>query len=320
MANVLSGKEVSSAIKKQIKQDVSEFQSKHPDFIPGLAIVQVGNRDDSNVYIGQKLASAVEVGVLAKHIKLPRSSTQYDVLACVEGLNNDTNIHGIIVQLPLDSDNAIDAHRVTNAILQIKDVDGLHQDNAGRLSRGDLDSCILPCTPRGCMELIKRTGVDVKGKQAVVLGRSKIVGAPMSDLLLWNHATVTVCHSRTADLKAEVSRADILVVGIGQPELVKGDWVKPGAIVIDCGINSLPDATKARGYRLVGDVEYSSVKNVASWITPVPGGVGPMTVAMLLRNTVDQARKIYEKTSLVRSWDIQYLPLQLKEPVPRYIV
>ncbi|CAL1535691.1 unnamed protein product [Lymnaea stagnalis] len=316
MAQILSGTKASNEIKQKLKEEVIQFQTEYPNFKPGLAIVQVGDRDDSNVYIGQKLKSAAEVGVEAQHIKLPRSSTQHEVLECVEKLNNDTSVHGIIVQLPLESDNVIDAHLVTNAILPSKDVDGLHQSNAGRLARGDLDSCILPCTPRGCMELIKRTGVDVRGKNAVVLGRSKIVGAPMSDLLLWNHATVTVCHSQTADLKAEVSRADILVVGIGKPELVKGDWIKPGAIVIDCGINSIPDDTKPRGYRLVGDVEYSSVKEVASWITPVPGGVGPMTVAMLLKNTVDQAKKSYEKLAVATDWRIQYLQLNLKDPVP----
>uniref|UniRef100_A0A2C9JJ80 C-1-tetrahydrofolate synthase, cytoplasmic n=1 Tax=Biomphalaria glabrata TaxID=6526 RepID=A0A2C9JJ80_BIOGL len=316
MAQVLSGTKTANDIKKQLKDEITEFQQQYPDFRPGLAIVQIGDREDSNVYIGQKLKSAAEVGVIAEHIKLPRSSTQYEVLACVDKLNNDPKVHGIIVQLPLESDTVIDAHRVTNAILQSKDVDGLHQDNAGRLSRGDLDTCILPCTPRGCMELIKRTGVDVKGKNAVVLGRSKIVGAPMSDLLLWNHATVTVCHSRTADLKSEVQRADILVVGIGQAELVKGDWIKPGAIVIDCGINSIPDETKPRGYRLVGDVDYNSAKEVASWITPVPGGVGPMTVAMLLKNTVDQAKKSFVKLAVSSQWNMQYLPLHLKDPVP----
>jgi len=316
MAQILSGKEVSSDIKKQLAAEVSEFQEKFPDFKPGLAIVQVGDRSDSNVYIGQKLKSAAEVGVAAEHIKLPKSSTQYEVLACVERLNNDTKVHGIIVQLPLESDNEIDAHLVTNSIAPMKDVDGLSQENAGSLSRGDLDRCIPPCTPRGCMELIKRSGVEVKGKHAVVLGRSKIVGAPMSDLLLWNHATVTVCHSRTADLKAEVGKADILVVGIGQPQMVKGDWIKPGAVVIDCGINSLPDATKVRGYRLVGDVDYAAASKVAGWITPVPGGVGPMTVAMLLKNTVDQARKSFQELSLASDWKIQYLPLPLKEPVP----
>ncbi|GFO48692.1 C-1-tetrahydrofolate synthase, cytoplasmic [Plakobranchus ocellatus] len=316
MAQVLSGKKVSSDIKKQLKEDVLQLQAKYEGFQPGLAIVQVGDRDDSNVYIGQKLKSALEVGVKAQHIKLPRSSTQYDVLSCVEKLNSDVNVHGIIVQLPMESDNEIDAHLVTNSILQSKDVDGLHQDNAGRLSRGDLNSCILPCTPRGCMELIKRTGVEVKGKQAVVLGRSKIVGAPMHDLLLWNHATVTVCHSRTADLKAEVSKADIVVVGIGQPQLVQGDWIKPGAVVIDCGINSLPDSSKKSGYRLVGDVHYESAKEKASWITPVPGGVGPMTVAMLLLNTVDQARKAYEKLAISGPWNINYLTQDLKTPVP----
>jgi len=315
-AQVLSGKEVSGDIKKQLASEVSEFQKTFPDFKPGLAIVQVGDRADSNVYIGQKIKSAAEVGVVAEHIQLPRSSTQYEILSTVERLNNDATVHGIIVQLPLECDNKVDSHLVTNSVLPIKDVDGLSQDNAGALSRGDLASCILPCTPRGCMELIKRSGVTIKGAQAVVLGRSKIVGAPMSDLLLWANATVTVCHSKTADLKAEVGKADILVVGIGQPEMVKGDWIKPGAVVVDCGINSIDDASRARGYRLVGDVEYKSAKEVASWITPVPGGVGPMTVAMLLRNTVDQAKKMYTDNNMSTPWNIQYLPLSLKEPVP----
>ncbi|XP_048259043.1 C-1-tetrahydrofolate synthase, cytoplasmic-like [Haliotis rufescens] len=316
MAQVLSGKEASADIRGKLKVEVQELQEKYPGLVPCLAIVQVGGREDSNVYINMKLKSAAEVGVDARHIKISRTATQNEIIKTVEDLNNNVDIHGIIVQLPLDTDNEVDANLVTNTILQVKDVDGLHVDNAGRLSRGDLDSCILPCTPRGCLDLIHRSGVEVKGKQAVVLGRSKIVGAPMSDLLLWNHATVTQCHSRTADLKAEVQKADILVVAIGKPELVRGDWIKPGAVVVDCGINSIPDATKKSGKRLVGDVSYSEAKEVASWITPVPGGVGPMTVAMLLKNTVDQARRAMERAGGVNKWSLTLLPLQLKTPVP----
>lgn len=316
MAQILDGKAVSSDIRQQLKKDVEELKLKFPDFAPGLAIVQVGDRSDSNVYINQKLKASEEIGVCAQHVKLPKSSTQSEIIQAVQRLNDDPKVHGIIVQLPLETDTQVDAHLVTNTVIPEKDVDGLHQSNAGQLARGDLEKCILPCTPRGCLELIRRTGLDIKGKKAVVLGRSKIVGAPMFDLLLWNHATVTICHSRTADLKAEVGQADILVVGIGQPELVKGDWIKPGAVVIDCGINSIPDSTRKAGYRLVGDVDFASAKEAASWITPVPGGVGPMTVAMLLQNTVDQARQAAEASGGLYSWNLELLPLRLKTPVP----
>ncbi|XP_041352979.1 C-1-tetrahydrofolate synthase, cytoplasmic-like isoform X2 [Gigantopelta aegis] len=316
MAKVLSGKDASADIRAKLKEEIESIQGKYPDFKPCLAIVQVGGREDSNVYIKMKLKAAAEVGIKADHIKIPRTASQNEVVKEVERLNNDSSVHGIIVQLPLDSDNEIDSNLVTNTVLQCKDVDGLHLNNAGRLAHGDLQSCILPCTPRGCLDLINRTGIEIKGKKAVVLGRSKIVGAPVADLLLWNHATVTQCHSRTVDLKAEVQNADILVVAIGKPELVKGDWIKPGCVVIDCGINSIPDASKKSGTRLVGDVEYSSAKEVASWITPVPGGVGPMTVAMLLQNTVEQAKRAVEQSGASGTWHLTYLPLHLKVPVP----
>ncbi|KAL8598262.1 C-1-tetrahydrofolate synthase, cytoplasmic [Nucella lapillus] len=316
MAQILDGRAVSSDIRQKLKAEVQTLKEKFPDFVAGLAIVQVGDRSDSNVYINQKLKASVEIGVTAQHVRLSRTSTQAEIVQTVEKLNNDPHVHGIIVQLPLDTDSEVDAHLVTNTIVPEKDVDGLHESNAGRLSRGDLDQCIPPCTPRGCLELIQRTGIEISGKKAVVLGRSKIVGAPMSDLLKWNHATVTVCHSRTADLKAEVGQAEILVVGIGKPQLVKGDWIKPGAVVIDCGINSLPDNTKKNGYRLVGDVDFASAKEVASWITPVPGGVGPMTVAMLLKNTVDQAHKASIAAAESDYWKLDLLPLELKTPVP----
>ncbi|KAJ8308629.1 hypothetical protein KUTeg_013503 [Tegillarca granosa] len=282
MAQRLDGKAVSEDIKKNLKSEVESLQQKYTGFCPGLAIV--GNREDSNVYINQKLKSAEAVGVKARHIKLPNTSTQDEVLSMVQSLNDDPTVHGMIVQLPLDTVNEIDAHLVTNAILPSKDVDGLHQSNAGKLARGDLEDCVLPCTPAGCLELIKRTASRVK--LAVVLGRSKIVGSPMSDLLTWNHATVTV------------RKGDIVVVAIGKPQFVKGDWIKPGAVVIDCGINSIP------GRRLVGDVDFEEAQKVASWITPVPGGVGPMTVSMLLWNTVNQAKRVAEAD------------VELKVPVP----
>lgn len=289
-AATLSGKEVSAEIRSTLKEEIEKINETNPKFLPGLAIVQVGDREDSNVYIKMKVKNSGEIGMNAQHIKLPKSTTQNEVVETVIKLNNDPTVHGIIVQLPMESEHEIDAHVVTNTISPAKDVDGLHIQNAGKLALGDLNDCIVPCTPRGCLELIKRSGVSIAGKTAVVLGRSKIVGAPMSNLLLWNHATVTVCHSKTVDLPSVVKTADILVVAIGKPEFVKGDWIKPGAVVIDCGINSIPDETKKSGKRLVGDVDYQAAKEVAGWITPVPGGVGPMTVAMLLQNTVESAK------------------------------
>ncbi|XP_030922053.1 C-1-tetrahydrofolate synthase, cytoplasmic-like [Geospiza fortis] len=289
---------------------------KFPGFRPGLAILQVGNRDDSNLYIHMKLKAAAEIGISANHIKLPNTATEADVLKCIASLNADPAVHGFIVQLPLDSDNPINTEKITNAVAPEKDVDGLSSINAGKLSRGDLGDCFIPCTPKGCMELIRQTGVQVAGKRAVVIGRSKIVGAPMHDLLLWNNATVTTCHSKTSTLAEEVGKADILVVAAGRAEMVKGEWIKPGAIVIDCGINHVPDSTKASGKRVVGDVAYNSAKEKASFITPVPGGVGPMTVAMLMQSTVESAQRFLEKFQPGK-WTIQYNQLTLKMPVPR---
>uniref|UniRef100_A0A3Q3XDG7 C-1-tetrahydrofolate synthase, cytoplasmic n=1 Tax=Mola mola TaxID=94237 RepID=A0A3Q3XDG7_MOLML len=249
--------------------------------------------------------SRLQIGIDAKHVRLPSSATQDEVsdntddgaprgrcggadrflsflqvLRSIMAVNEDERVHGLIVQLPLDSTHPIDSERITNAVSPEKDVDGCI--NAGKLSRGDLNDCFIPCTPNGCMTLIRQTGVSVAGKHAVVIGRSKIVGAPMHDLLLWNHATVTTCHSKTPDLPEQVGRADVLVVGAGRAEMVRGEWLKEGAVVIDCGINHVADETKASGKRVVGDVHYASANQRAGFITPVPGGVGPMTVAMLM--------------------------------------
>ncbi|XP_078101476.1 C-1-tetrahydrofolate synthase, cytoplasmic-like, partial [Sander vitreus] len=254
----------------------------------------VGDRDDSNLYISSKLKAAAEMGIDARHLRLPNTATQNEVLQNILSANDNVSVNGLIVQLPLDSVNLIDTQVITNAISPEKDVDGLSCINAGKLSRGDLKDCFLPCTPYGCMELIRQTGVSVAGKHAVVIGRSKIVGAPMHDLLLWNHATVTTCHSQTRDLPQQVGQADILVVGAGRAEMVRGDWLKQGAVVIDCGINHVPDETKASGKRVVGDVHYASANQRAGFITPVPGGVGPMTVAMLMQNTVQSAQRFLQ--------------------------
>ncbi|XP_019373994.1 PREDICTED: C-1-tetrahydrofolate synthase, cytoplasmic isoform X2 [Gavialis gangeticus] len=302
-------------VRDRLKNQVAVMKKKFPDFKPGLAILQVGNRDDSNLYISMKLKAAAEIGIDANHIKLPNTATEAEVLKCITALNENPAVHGFIVQLPLDSNKPINTEKITNAVAPEKDVDGLSSINAGKLSRGDLGDCFIPCTPKGCMELIRQTGIQVAGKRAVVIGRSKIVGAPMHDLLLWNHATVTTCHSKTSALAEEVSKADILVVAAGKAEMVKGEWIKPGAVVIDCGINHIPDSTKASGKRVVGDVVYSTAKERAGYITPVPGGVGPMTVAMLMQSTVESAQRFLEKFQPGK-WSIQYNQLTLKTPVP----
>uniref|UniRef100_A0A8C7VNM2 C-1-tetrahydrofolate synthase, cytoplasmic n=1 Tax=Oncorhynchus mykiss TaxID=8022 RepID=A0A8C7VNM2_ONCMY len=276
-----------------------------------VCVFQVGDRDDSNLYISMKLKAAAEIGINASHVRLPKTATEDEV----RKVNENLEVHGLIVQLPLDSINPMDTEKVTNAVAPEKDVDGLTSINAGKLSRGDLGDCFIPCTPKGCMKLISQTG-EVAGKNAVVIGRSKIVGAPMHDLLLWSHATVTTCHSKTTDLAAQVGRADILVVGAGKAEMVKGEWLKEGAVVIDCGINHIPDDSKANGMRVVGDVHYPSAKEKAGFITPVPGGVGPMTVAMLMENTVQSAKR-FLKTYQPGKWNISYAKLKPQKPQPR---
>jgi len=290
-AQLISGTEVSKQIQADLKAEVAQIKQEVPEFSPGLAIVQVGGREDSNVYIRMKIKAATEIGIDAKQIKFPKTITESELLDELDKLNKDPQIHGIIVQMPLDTDNAIDSHKITDAVDPSKDVDGLCTINEGRVAIGDLKSGFMPCTPYGCIELIKRTGVPMDGAKAVVLGRSKIVGTPVAELLKWYNATVTVCHSRTKNIADEVRAAEILVVGIGRPEMVKGSWVKPGAVVIDCGINAIPDASKKSGTRLVGDVDFKEVSQVAGYITPVPGGVGPMTVCMLMKNTVISAKK-----------------------------
>jgi methylenetetrahydrofolate dehydrogenase (NADP+)/methenyltetrahydrofolate cyclohydrolase/formyltetrahydrofolate synthetase len=316
VAHKISGTEISKLIQAELKEEVDRMGVEAPGYRPGLAIVQVGGREDSNVYIRMKIKAATDIGIDAKHHKHPKSITEAELLAELDKLNRDPKVHGIIVQMPLDSDNPIDSHKVTDAVDPSKDVDGLCTINEGRVAIGDLKSGFMPCTPFGCIELIKRTGVKIEGAKAVVLGRSKIVGTPVAELLKWHHATVTVCHSKTKNIHLETKMADILVVGIGVPEMVKADWVKPGAVVIDCGINSIPDATKKTGQRLVGDVAYEEVSKVAGHITPVPGGVGPMTVCMLMKNTVISAAKALKEGGGGAAWKLTALGLKPKDPVP----
>ncbi|KAK6621931.1 C-1-tetrahydrofolate synthase, cytoplasmic [Polyplax serrata] len=327
---LISGNDVSKEIRNELSVRVQKLKEQLPGFIPGLAIVQVGGREDSNVYIRmkvilsiylkvttsplRKIKAAIEIGMKPQHIQLPKTATEGEVLSVLEKLNNDANIHGIIVQMPLDSINKIDSHLVTDYVIPEKDVDGLNTINEGRVSIGDL-SGFVPCTPNGCIELIKRSGIKMEGANAVVLGRSKIVGTPASELLKWHNATVTVCHSKTKDLDKICATADILVVGIGRPEFVKGHWIKPGAVVIDCGINAIPDPTKKSGQRLVGDVAFDEAKERASYITPVPGGVGPMTVVMLMTNTVISAERAVARALDCR-WNLRPLTIKFKEPIP----
>lgn len=311
---VLSGTDLAAEIRRDLAANVADLKNKIPDFVPRLAIVQVGGREDSNVYIKMKIKAASDIGIVAEHVQLPRSTTEEELVRKVRHLNNDPNVHGIIVQMPLDSIEPINSHMITDLVSPEKDVDGLNTVNEGRVAIGDM-SGFVPCTPNGCIELIKRTGVSIAGAQAVVLGRSKIVGTPVAELLKWHHATVTVCHSKTKKLPDVVRQADILVVAIGRGMMVKGDWIKPGAVVIDCGINAIPDLTKKSKQRLVGDVLYEEAIKAASYITPVPGGVGPMTVAMLMKNTVISAQRMAEQRYY--SWS-KFVPLhlKLKTPVP----
>mgnify|MGYP003589133160 CR=1 FL=1 len=277
-AKILDGKKVSSEIRQRIKEEAVLLKAR--GVVPGLAVVLVGDNPASKVYVGQKEKGCLEAGFASFLHRLPSSTPQKELLGLIERLNRDGSVHGILVQLPLPPQ--IDPDTVLAAIRPEKDVDGFHPVNMGRLVAGL--PCCQPCTPKGIMRLLKVTGIPLSGKEAVVIGRSNIVGKPVSLMLLAESATVTVCHSRTANLAEHARRADILVAAIGKPRFVTADMVKEGAVVIDVGINRLEEG-------LVGDVDFGPAAEKASWITPVPGGVGPMTIAMLLENTLEQARK-----------------------------
>ncbi len=287
-AKLIDGKAIAKEIQEELTREVAELKEKH-GVVPGLATVLVGDNPASQTYVRMKQKRCAEVGIRSVGHELPGDATQEEVEALVRELNADPTIHGILVQLPLPKH--LDEEAVLNAISIEKDVDGFHPINIGRLAMKGRQALFAPCTPAGIIELIDRTGIAIEGKEAVVLGRSNIVGLPVSMLLLKRNATITICHSRTHDLPAVTRRADILVAAVGRPLMVKADWVKPGAVVIDVGINRVDDPTRKRGYRLVGDVDFEEVKEVAGWITPVPGGVGPMTIAMLLKNTVTAAKR-----------------------------
>jgi methylenetetrahydrofolate dehydrogenase (NADP+)/methenyltetrahydrofolate cyclohydrolase len=290
-ATLIDGAAIGKLVREDVAREVARLKTL--GVIPGLSVVLVGDDPASAVYVRSKGKACEEAGMRGETIRLPADTSEAQLLEQVDALNNDPRVHGILVQMPLPKHMSAD--KVIRRIKPEKDVDGFHPVNVGKLSIGERDG-FVPCTPAGAIELLVRSGVDTKGKDAVIVGRSNIVGKPMAALLVQDapggNCTVTVCHSRTADLASHTRRADILVAAIGRPEMVTGDMIKPGAVVIDVGINRVNDASTPKGYRIVGDVHFASARTVASLITPVPGGVGPMTIAMLMKNTVRAAAQI----------------------------
>lgn len=289
-AELIDGVAIARRIRDEVACDVQRLAQR--GVVPGLTVVLVGDDPASAVYVRSKGKATEEAGMRSVTIRLPADTTQADLLAHVDALNADASVHGILVQMPLPKQ--IDADAIVRRIRPDKDVDGFHPVNVGKNLIGERDG-FVPCTPAGVQELLVRSGVETRGAECVIVGRSNIVGKPMMALMVQNatgaNATVTVCHSATRDLAAHTRRGDILIVAAGRPRMVTGDMIRPGAVVIDVGINRVSDASTKSGYRLVGDVDFDSAREVASLITPVPGGVGPMTIALLLRNTVRAAER-----------------------------
>ena len=283
-ATIIDGKQVQASIREELAKKVQELKAQH-GLTPGIGVILVGEDPASQSYVKSKEKTANELGYYSKTLRVPVETTEAEVLKLVGEFNKDPQIHGILVQLPLPPH--INENAIIFAIDPKKDVDGFHPVNIGKLHMGE--ECFVPCTPAGVMELLKRTGVELKGKNAVVVGRSNLVGKPVSMLLLAQHATVTICHSRTKDLAAECRRADVLVAAVGKAKMITADMIKPGAVVIDVGVN------RVEGGKLVGDVDFEGAVNVASAITPVPGGVGPMTIGMLMKNTFLAAERTLAK-------------------------
>jgi 5,10-methylene-tetrahydrofolate dehydrogenase/methenyl tetrahydrofolate cyclohydrolase len=286
-AQILDGAAFAEKIRAQVAEEVARrVEQSHP--APGLATVVVGDNPASHVYVKSKHKACQQVGIQSFAFELPATASQAEVEDLVKTLNADPQVNGILVQLPLPS--GLDEERVLNTVSIEKDVDGFHPINIGRLAQKGREPLFVPCTPSGCMVMIEAVLPDLNGVNAVVLGRSNIVGMPMALLLVRANATVTICHSRSRNLKEVCRSADVLVAAVGRAEMVRGDWIKPGAVVVDVGMNRVEDASRPRGYRLTGDVAFDEAKDVAGWITPVPGGVGPMTIAMLLKSTLRAAR------------------------------
>ncbi|KPJ50380.1 methenyltetrahydrofolate cyclohydrolase [candidate division TA06 bacterium DG_26] len=283
-ATLIDGKKISEEIRAELKIEVDQLKSQ--GMIPGLGVILVGENPASEIYVRNKERACEKTGIHTVTKKPGADISQDELLHHIDQWNEDSSIHGILVQLPLPKH--IDEHHVIERITPHKDVDGFHPYNVGRMMTGA--ALFLPCTPAGIQELLLRSGADPRGKHVVIVGRSNIVGKPLCNILMQKaegaNATVTICHTGTPDISQFTKQADILVVAAGRPEVVKGDMVRRGAVVVDVGVNRVEDSTQERGYRIVGDVEFESVRKVASAITPVPGGVGPMTIAMLLRNTV----------------------------------
>ncbi len=279
MAKLIDGKSIASKIRGEIAVEVNRLKSQ--GIIPGLAVILVGDNSASRVYVSMKEKACRDVGIYSDEYKLPAETDEKEILHLIDKLNKNNDIHGILVQLPLP--NHINESKIVESISPEKDVDGFHPYNVGRLITGK--PLFQPCTPYGIMVMLKESGIDLTGKEVVVVGRSNIVGKPVAFMCLQQNATVTLCHSKTRNLPEKIGMADVLIAAIGKPEMIKGEWVKEGAVVIDVGVNRIEDG------KLVGDVEFSIAAKRASYITPVPGGVGPMTITMLLYNTLQSAKK-----------------------------
>lgn len=291
-AELISGTEIARTIREELTGRVAALAGD--DLVPGLATVLVGENPASKLYVGMKNRAAGEVGIHSRQVTLEASASEAELLGLIDELNADPTIHGILVQLPLP--DQIDERKVLLAITPEKDVDGFHPFNVGALFTGDRE-VLAPCTPKGVLEMLMRTGNHPRGKHCVIIGRSNIVGRPMASLLLMHDGTVTICHSRTTDLPSVTRQADILIAAVGRPGMVTADMVKPGAVVIDVGTTRVEAPDRERGFRVAGDVDFEPVREVASFITPVPGGVGPMTIAMLLQNTVEAAERMHRAGS-----------------------
>jgi methylenetetrahydrofolate dehydrogenase (NADP+)/methenyltetrahydrofolate cyclohydrolase len=289
-AGLIDGVAVAKAVREDVKREVEALAAQ--GIVPGLTVVLVGDDPASAVYVRSKEKTSKDLGMKGETIRLPADTPQADLEALIDRLNADPTVHGILVQSPLPKH--MDENTIVRRINPAKDVDGFHPVNVGKLLIGEKDG-FAPCTPAGVQELLVRHGVETTGREAVIIGRSNIVGKPMAALLIQPGAgancTVTICHSRTKDLAFHTRRADIVIAAIGRPEAITGEMIRPGAVVIDVGINRVPDESAPKGYRITGDVHFESARRVASLITPVPGGVGPMTIAMLLKNTVRAARQ-----------------------------
>jgi 5,10-methylene-tetrahydrofolate dehydrogenase/methenyl tetrahydrofolate cyclohydrolase len=288
-ATIIDGQQVADRLRGSIAQEAEQFTRQH-GFPPGLGVILVGDNPASHQYVRMKRRACEKAGMASFASELPQSATHEEVAAAVQAMNEDPRVHGILVQLPMPPQ--VDEEKILSMVSLDKDVDGFHPLNIGALAMKGREPLFTPATPTGCMVLLEEVGTQLEGANAVVIGRSNIVGLPVALMLMKANATVTVCHSRTRDMKSIVQRADVVIAAIGKPEFIKGDWLKSGAVVIDVGTNKIDDPTTPQGYRFVGDVEFASAVEVASAISKVPGGVGPMTITMLMSNTMKAAKRL----------------------------